>query len=959
MVCIGNAEINDSMLKSLNDAERESLIEYLTGLPEERVELINKTGEVFHKSSTVNGIWFWRIVPEVGREAPPDAFEVWLEEGLRISRGEWECALSFLKASAEVAGRTGPDVFADWAAVGRELLKYSSREANWYFKNSEYIFGLLNEGEQRLLIKWTSQITVKSWQAAVAALKVWPEIAGALDIAGMEQLLTTGYRLAGALPDDAGEFFLAAPMFIRHAGIGSLDRWAEAAYLLKDCRRGVSGKYFAATPAVAETAKKAYGLKGLFEKWALLGRQVAQADSRAGEAFFEVTPQALKNLSWDEIEAWVDLISQVKTGQGGAGAYDFILNTPELLQQLDANELAGWVRYGLENIEQDNRLAYFALKSQESRDTVSRLRSGLFLESIRKVLLIYFESLTGEEVIIRNASDLPGKIHEDDRLFGALDTRRIYLPDMLRSYEEERDNLRLYRVMLMHLSAHMTFGTLELTCEELGELIQNRQLGQLFEYIEDNRVDYLAVKHYPGLNRDMGLVADVNSIENSVGEDFLKEDILLYLKYFLWPGNLDLEKPLVTPEVRADMEGFWENVVETGGSAAESLSLARRMFPVLQNQQPDYHTDRQKNHIYRGRLRYDLIYTAMKLDEEIGGQVSPAEETIPDLTGEFYPKLKKLLQKFHEDEENPYRMTVYYDEWDRTLNDYKKDWCRVREIVLKPSTGRFVTRALEEHRGMINTLKRYFGMLRPDRVQKYGRREDGEDIDIDAVIEAMVEIKAGVAPETGFYIRRDKRERDVAVGFLLDLSYSTEEVISQTGKTLLDVETESVVVMAEALEVLGDKYAIYGFNSDSRDKVNFYVVKDFEEPYTAEVKQRYGGLKSYGMTRLAAATRHAVSKMQEVRSAIKILIILSDGRPFDFDYNSGMTKDYEPLYPESDTRMALREDKMKGVNPFCITVDTKGQEYMDFIFGNVNYIIIDDVNALPTKLTETYKNLTT
>ncbi|MBU7007138.1 nitric oxide reductase activation protein NorD [Phosphitispora fastidiosa] len=940
MVWVGNAEINDSMLKSLKDDERESLMEYLTGLPEERVGLIIKTGEVFHKSSTVNGIWFWRIVPEVGREVPADVFEVWLKEGLRISRGEWECALSFLKASPEVAGRTGPDVFADWTGVGRELLRYSSREANWYFKNSEYILGLLNEEKQRLLIKWTSQIIVKSWQAAVAALKVWPEIAGALDMEEMAQLLKTGYRLAGELPDDAGEFFLAAPMFIRHAGIDHLDRWAEAAYLLKECRRGVTGKYFAASPAVAETAKKAPGLTGLFEKWALLGRRAALADSRAGEAFFEVTPQALKNLSWDELEAWVDLILQVSTDHSGAGACDFILNTPELLQQLDAGELADWVRYGLETIEQDKRLAYFALKSQESRDAVSRLRSGLFLEAIRKVLLIYFEGLTGEQVIIRNTSDLPGKIHEDDRLFGTLDTRRIYLPDMLRSYDEERENLRLYRVMLMHLTSHRTFGTLDLTPEEMWELAQNRKLGQLFEYIEDNRVDYLAMQHYPGLSRDMGIVTDKNNVADSA-------------------GYLDLEKLLVTPEVKADMEGFRENVVENGASAAESLSLARRMLLVLETQQLDYLIDGPKNHIFRGRLRYDLIYTSMKLDAEIGGQASPANEIVPDLPGEFYPKLKKLLQKYHEDEENPYRMTAYYDEWDRTLNDYKKDWCRVREIVLKPSTGRFVTRALEEHRGMINTLKRYFGMLRPDRVQKYGRREDGEDIDIDAVIEAMVEIKAGVAPETGFYIRRDKRERDVAVGFLLDLSYSTEEVISQTGKTLLDVETESVVVMAEALEVLGDKYAIYGFNSDSRDKVNFYVVKDFEEPYTVEVKQRYGGLKSYGMTRLAAATRHAVSKMQEVRSAIKILIILSDGRPFDFDYTSGMTKDYEPLYPESDTRMALREAKMKGVNPFCITVDTKGQEYMDFIFGNVNYIIIDDVNALPTKLTETYKNLTT
>lgn len=158
---------------------------------------------------------------------------------------------------------------------------------------------------------------------------------------------------------------------------------------------------------------------------------------------------------------------------------------------------------------------------------------------------------------------------------------------------------------------------------------------------------------------------------------------------------------------------------------------------------------------------------------------------------------------------------------------------------------------------------------------------------------------------------------------------------------------------------MGDKYGIYGFTSDGRDKINFYVVKDFEEQYTTEVKQRFGGLQSYGMTRLAAAIRHAVFKMEKVQAAIKILIILSDGRPFDFDYKSGVKEDFEQFYAETDTRMALRESKMKGVNPFCITVDAKGKEYLDYIFGNVSYIIIDDIHALPTKLTETYKNLTT
>lgn len=973
MDAVESRELAENYFKALSAEEGQRTMAFLENLTPENTRLVITAGQIYHRSSAVNGTWFWRTVPVIAAALPEDVFNLWLTEGAGICRGNWEGALSFLKAGPDLIGQISPAVFANWMRIGRGLIRYSNHDAIWFFKHSADILNKLTGEQQLLLTDWNLRILTGSWPAAAACFKTWPEIIRLQSDRGQQaDLLRLGLELSGAMPEEAAAYFLALPAFLRQAGAGFLRPWVAGAAVIDSRLRGVAAAYFKATPGLAERIKPA--LDSRLGQWAAWGSRLAGTDSRVGEAFLAVTPQVLESLPWTDMESWVDLIDRVQSGFSAAGALEFVRQSPGLLIQLDVKELAQWAANGLKTVKDDKRLAYFTLKSQESRDAIVRLRSGLPLETIKKVLFLYYEGLTGETAVIRNTSDLPGRILDGDRLFTSLDTRRIYLPDLVRVFPENQDNLRLYRVMLMHQAAHREFGTLALDKKYFRELAENNYLGLLFEYLEDARVDYLAMQKYPGLDRDCRRLLAVNPSTAGSSGGKNSAPVIVFLKHYLWPDENASACP-VAPEIQAVVGEYWRKVTDTGASALESLQTARRLL-VMAGHEAVHQLP--VNLIYRGRLKYDLLYTSLLLDEELGGEQPeqygqpeqhghPAGEVSPAVGktcefnphSDFYLALKKLLAKFVADEENPYRLIAYYDEWDRSLNDYKKDWCRVREILLKPSNARFVQQTLEENYGMTTTLKRYFGMLRPDRFRRYGRQEDGEDIDLDAVVEAMIEKRAGFSPTGGFYIRRDKRERDVAVGFLLDLSYSTEEVIPGTGKTLLEVEQESVIVMSEALEVLGDKYAVYGFNSDGRDQVNFYVVKDFAEANTLEVKQRYGGLKSHGMTRLAAATRHAVKKLNEVQAAIRILILLSDGRPYDNDYNSGLSRDYEQFYAETDTRMALREARMQGINPFCITMDNKGQEYMEYIFGNVSYIIIDDVMALPVKMTEIYKNLTT
>ncbi|MDO9573749.1 MAG: VWA domain-containing protein [Candidatus Contubernalis sp.] len=291
----------------------------------------------------------------------------------------------------------------------------------------------------------------------------------------------------------------------------------------------------------------------------------------------------------------------------------------------------------------------------------------------------------------------------------------------------------------------------------------------------------------------------------------------------------------------------------------------------------------------------------------------------------------------------------------------------VREIQLQPTLENKVDSILEEHRSLITLMRRYFAMLRPDRVKRLKRQPQGDHVDMDAVVEALVERRQGIGNAENLYIWRDKRNRDVAVAFLMDCSGSTNEEIS-AGKTILDQEKEAVIIMSEALEMLGDNFAVYSFSSDGRLQVDFQVVKEFNEVYDDTVRQRFGSLKSMEMTRLAATVRHAVEKMKKVKAAVKLLFILSDGRPYDMDYRAREQEEKsigqwlrqdEMLYPQEDTRMALWEAKSSGITPFCLTVDKQAKQYMDKIFGQVGYVLINDVAMLPAKLPEIYRRLTT
>lgn len=284
-----------------------------------------------------------------------------------------------------------------------------------------------------------------------------------------------------------------------------------------------------------------------------------------------------------------------------------------------------------------------------------------------------------------------------------------------------------------------------------------------------------------------------------------------------------------------------------------------------------------------------------------------------------------------------------YDEWDYRRSGFRKNWCSLTTKKIIPVTGAFVGNTLAKYKGHLTRLKRQFEMMR-NQERFVRRQKDGDEIDLDALIETLADIKAGLSPSEDLFIRLARDNRDISVLFLIDMSSSTEGWVNMAIK-------ESLLLMCESLEVLGDTYGIYGFSGMRRSRSELFLIKGLDETYSEEVKGRIAAIAPQEYTRMGPPIRHLTTLLAKNDARIRLLITLSDGKPEDYD-------DYKGDYAIEDTRHALIEAKALGVHPFCITIDKQAHAYLPHMYGEVNYICIDEVRKLPNRIPEIYRGLT-
>ena len=291
---------------------------------------------------------------------------------------------------------------------------------------------------------------------------------------------------------------------------------------------------------------------------------------------------------------------------------------------------------------------------------------------------------------------------------------------------------------------------------------------------------------------------------------------------------------------------------------------------------------------------------------------------------------------------------IAYPEWDHRLAAYRFPGAIVRPAPAAEAGLEWAERVLERQATLVRQVRRRFDGLRPRRV-RMGRQPDGPELDLGAYVTAFADRRAGEPGEDRLYVTTRPARRDLAIAVLVDVSASTDAWVGGS-RRIVDVEKEALVILLEALDVLGDRHTVLAFSGEGPRAVHVLTVKGFDETSRTAARRRIAALEPDGYTRVGAAVRHASALLGRERARHRLLLLLSDGKPNDVD-------EYGGRYGIEDTRQAVAEARLQGLVPFCLTVDREAPAYLPAIFGPRGYAVLPRPERLPSVLVEVLRSL--
>lgn len=289
---------------------------------------------------------------------------------------------------------------------------------------------------------------------------------------------------------------------------------------------------------------------------------------------------------------------------------------------------------------------------------------------------------------------------------------------------------------------------------------------------------------------------------------------------------------------------------------------------------------------------------------------------------------------------------ICYDEWNYQKKQYKIDYCRVYLKNIRGNNLNYASTALTENASTLNGLRRKFAQIHQKR-QMVRKMADGEEIDMDAVVDMFTDIKSGHTPSENIYISKRSKEPDISILFLVDLSLSTDSYAS--GNRILDVEKQAVILFGQVLEEYGVDFAIGGFYSKTRNNCVFISIKDFDDDWNS-AKRNIGVVEPKGYTRIGPALRHSKALISKRKMQNKWVILLSDGKPNDYDK-------YEGRYGVADVKQALREMHEYHINTYAVAIESSAKYYLPQMFGQNHYNILSHPDMLLNSLTTLYQRI--
>ncbi|MCC6706565.1 MAG: nitric oxide reductase activation protein [Gammaproteobacteria bacterium] len=672
---------------------------------------------------------------------------------------------------------------------------------------------------------------------------------------------------------------------------------------------------------------------------------------------------ALERDEQDQIYRSAELVARTNNEL----AAQFIAKAPAAFHAMGGDGVQEWLDGAIQVF--DHRGLGFAVDFLEDIDSFAEAYAGRHAQCMfdqASVFLRHFvRGLGGRELRIATDEDT------------YTDTEGLYLPASFNVFPDAEQNFTLYKLTAVHLWAQTWYGTWRYqVLEKLMRHFDTDKVLPIFNRLECIRLDACLARELPGVAREMAVFGCHDEEEEQLWAQWREaapmlasaaataEDSLALIPALLgsplpplklYQGEMFAGKVRQAMFARIEREkSAFQRAMEdmrNEGDGPEGAGADAAQKQMVDMQPTDNEDGSEANLSMQVSMDGKLQQLPEHLKDLVGSILQDFGE-IPDEhmermdLGEYSDDL--LPQNGDNDADGNADLSAEgsfsYREWDCVRNRFREGFCTLRELTVPPGDERFVEETLEKHRGLMKSIKKTFeAVLGESKLQR--RQSDGDDIDLDAVIEAYADVANGREMSEYLYTRYRNQERNIAVMFMVDMSGSTLGWVN-------DAERESLVLLCEALELLGDRYAIYGFSGRTNKRCEVYKIKEFDESYNLEVRQRISGIRPKAYTRMGVAIRHLGHLLHETRARTKLLITLSDGRPEDYG-------GYKGKYGIEDTRHALLETRQGGIHSFCITIDNEAQEYLPHMYGPANYAVIDEVQKLPYKVADIYRRLTT
>ncbi len=677
----------------------------------------------------------------------------------------------------------------------------------------------------------------------------------------------------------------------------------------------------------------------------------------------------------DVMRGYLNLLHQL-AGKAPRGLRPMMENMDELLSKLTLGGLRRWALWGAQahSRDLDGQMAYFGLRTDSARAVLQKERRGtLFVDNQRK-LNFYLRALWARAFFLRPTS---GDYETRLGLRPFVEDFQIHLPDAFDTYRGINGQ-EIYRAAAAHCAAHMVYTTAPLSAEQLSPAQM-----KFIELFEDARVESLAISDFPGLRK---LWRAFFTAPLTPDEDYHDlhpmMDLMVRQAHALLDPDYRDELALINDtaadfrraiaERGTDNRISWDAGITFYNKLTQSVPLPN--LRVLEAWPLPYRDDNRYLWVFDENLflsqGIDYLPASQQQVRKYVSAIEMANEVDCELAGDDAQEIWVCATELfpYEDEgmsfnemwgKEPVSDPHHYQEWDYQAQLYRPDWATVVERRQGRGDPEAMDEILVKHKPIASRIRHLIDALQPQGIVRRRGYEEGEELDLNAAVRAMIDIRRGIMPDPRINIRISRHVRDLSIVVLMDLSESTNEKVGvkegepgyDEAPSVLDLTRESTGLLSWAIDSIGDNFAVHGFASDGRHDVQYYRFKDFAQPYDDEAKSRMAGMKGGLSTRMGAALRHAGWHLGQQPAQKRLVLVITDGEPADID-------ERDPQYLRHDTKKAVEDLAMRGIYTYCLTLDPAADRYVARIFGENNYSIVDHVERLPERLPAVFAALT-